>query len=189
MWILRQNEMCSMSPACFSLLSFLHTLEGRRGIHEAILSLPLRSSQWFQHTGSHSIIVWPDWEESFLLLWLHFHYLCLLPCLILDSTWLEKKYLGETLLFLSTITLQLLALSTSRLCKLIFKSVKITLLNRQHLLQKSGRQTVSKGTHLLTGTDWRQSIQINHMVIVRSFLQDFCAPESISRYLLIPVAK
>lgn len=114
-------------------------IEGRTGIHDAcssILPLSLWSSKWFQHTGSHSTIAWPDREESVLLLWLHFHSLCLLLLdLKFNMAW--EKGLGEN----SNLPFHHIPSATgsyhirSHLCKLKLKSVEISLLNRQYLLQ------------------------------------------------------
>lgn len=100
--------------------TFFHTQEGRSAIHDALLPHILRCSQQFQHTGTHSIILWPDWQESSPVLWLHFH--CFPCCFMLDSTHLERKdWRNRAFAFHHMPAANGCYHTMSPFCKLIFK--------------------------------------------------------------------
>lgn len=112
--------MCSIPPATFSLLSFTHrkgdqpsmvllspTLSGAPSSSNTLALTPLFSDQ----TG----------KKIFPLLWLPFH--CLPPCLMSDSTHLERKEWDKKEFLLSVTHLQLNGSyhTRSHFCKFVFK--------------------------------------------------------------------
>lgn len=159
--------------------TFFHTQEGRSAIHDVLLPHLLRCSQQFQHTGTHSIILWPDWEESSPVLWLHFH--CF-PCwFILDSTHLKGKDWGKIGLLLSIICLQLMAVTIPGLTSA--NSYLNQSLTEIWQALESLPGPANKGSQLLTGTDTRKNRQITTWWLLWiSVLLKACS-------LLIPAAK